>query len=49
MTVVIDDVVGRESRHVLQTYRRNPVTFVRGADGRITGYESEGGRLYRRR
>jgi hypothetical protein len=25
------------------------ITFVRGADGRITGYESEGGRLYRRR
>src|SRR5881409_3077296 len=41
MTTVIDDVIGRESRHVLQTYRRQPVTFVRGegvhlydADGR---------------
>src|SRR5438477_7306449 len=41
MATVIDDVVGREARHVLQTYRRNPVTFVRGqgvhlydADGR---------------
>ena len=41
MTTVIDDVVGRETRHVLQTYRRQPVTFVRGqgvhlydADGR---------------
>jgi acetylornithine/N-succinyldiaminopimelate aminotransferase len=30
MTMVIDDVVGRETRHVLQTYRRQPVTFVRG-------------------
>jgi acetylornithine aminotransferase/acetylornithine/N-succinyldiaminopimelate aminotransferase len=30
MTTVIDDVVARESRFVLQTYRRNPVTFVRG-------------------
>jgi CubicO group peptidase (beta-lactamase class C family) len=25
------------------------ITFARGADGRITGYETEGGRLYRRR
>ena len=25
------------------------ITFMRGTDGRITGYESEGGRLYRRR
>ena len=28
MNVVMDDVVGREARHVLQTYRRQPVTFV---------------------
>jgi len=41
MTMVVEDIVARESRHVLQTYRRNPVTFVRGegvhlydADGR---------------
>jgi acetylornithine/N-succinyldiaminopimelate aminotransferase len=41
MTIVMDDVVARESRYVLQTYKRNPVTFVRGegvylydADGR---------------
>ena len=41
MTMVLDEVVGRETRHVLQTYRRQPVTFVRGqgvhlwdADGR---------------
>jgi CubicO group peptidase (beta-lactamase class C family) len=25
------------------------ITFVRGADGRITGYENDGGRLFRRR
>jgi acetylornithine aminotransferase/acetylornithine/N-succinyldiaminopimelate aminotransferase len=30
MTMVLDEVVGRETRHVLQTYRRQPVTFVRG-------------------
>src|SRR5437867_7166277 len=35
MTTVIDDVVGRESRHVLQTYRRQPVTFVRGQGVRL--------------
>jgi len=41
MTMVLDEVVGRETRHILQTYRRQPVTFVRGqgvhlwdADGR---------------
>jgi acetylornithine/N-succinyldiaminopimelate aminotransferase len=41
MTTVMDDVAARESRYVLQTYKRNPVTFVRGngvhlydADGR---------------
>src|SRR5947208_3994412 len=40
MTTVIDDVVGRESRHVLQTYRRQPVTFVRGQGVRL--YDAEG-------
>src|SRR5436190_2963734 len=35
MTMVIDDVVGRETRHVLQTYRRQPVTFVRGQGVRL--------------
>src|SRR5262245_14660554 len=30
MATVVDDVQVRESRHVLQTYRRQPVTFVRG-------------------
>jgi acetylornithine aminotransferase/acetylornithine/N-succinyldiaminopimelate aminotransferase len=41
MTVVADDIQTLEARHVLQTYRRQPVTFVRGkgvylydADGR---------------
>jgi acetylornithine/N-succinyldiaminopimelate aminotransferase len=35
MTMVLDDVVARESRHVLQTYRRNAVTFVRGQGVRL--------------
>ena len=41
MTITVDEVQARESRHVLQTYRRAAVTFVRGqgvhlydADGR---------------
>ena len=40
MTMVIDDVVARESRHVLQTYRRNAVTFVRGEGVRL--WDAEG-------
>jgi len=40
MSVVIDDVVAREARHVLQTYRRQPVTFVRGQGVRL--YDAEG-------
>src|SRR5436309_11096301 len=40
MATVIDDVVGREARHVLQTYRRNPVTFVRGEGVRL--YDANG-------
>jgi acetylornithine/N-succinyldiaminopimelate aminotransferase len=40
MATVIDDVVGREMRHVLQTYRRQPVTFVRGQGVRL--YDAEG-------
>ena len=35
MTMVLDDVVARETKHVLQTYRRNPVTFVRGQGVRL--------------
>ena len=40
MTTVMDDVVTRESRFVLQTYRRNPVTFVRGDGVRL--YDADG-------
>ncbi len=40
MTTVVDDVVARESRYVLQTYRRNPVTFVRGEGVRL--YDADG-------
>ena len=40
MTVVMDDVVARESRFVLQTYKRNPVTFVRGDGVRL--YDADG-------
>jgi predicted acetylornithine/succinylornithine family transaminase len=39
-TMVTDDIVARESRFVLQTYRRNPVTFVRGDGVRL--YDAEG-------
>jgi acetylornithine/N-succinyldiaminopimelate aminotransferase len=44
MTLVTDDVVARESRHVLQTYRRVPVTFVRGQGVRL--YDAEGREYY---
>src|ERR1043166_1633103 len=38
MTMVMDDaIVAREARHVLQTYRRQPVTFVRGEGVRLYG------------
>ncbi|HJZ75173.1 MAG TPA: acetylornithine/succinylornithine family transaminase [Vicinamibacterales bacterium] len=40
MTMVMDDVVAREARHVLQTYRRQPVTFVRGEGVRL--FDSDG-------
>ena len=40
MTMVMDDIQTRESRHVLQTYRRQPVTFVRGEGIRL--YDAEG-------
>ena len=40
MTIVLDDVVGRETRHVLQTYRRQPVTLVRGQGVHL--WDSEG-------
>src|SRR5213593_3588428 len=38
--VAAADVQAREARHVLQTYRRNPVTFVRGEGVRL--YDVEG-------
>jgi acetylornithine/N-succinyldiaminopimelate aminotransferase len=44
MTMVIDDVVGREARHVLQTYRRQPVTFVRGEGVRL--FDADGREYY---
>jgi acetylornithine/N-succinyldiaminopimelate aminotransferase len=31
MKLTLDDIKARESRHVLQTYRRQPVAFVRGS------------------
>ena len=40
MTTVAEDVQTRESRHVLQTYRRQPGTFVRGEGVRL--YDVEG-------
>ena len=40
MTTVAEDVQTRESRHVLQTYRRQPVTFVRGEGVRL--YDVDG-------
>src|SRR5437667_512366 len=39
-TTTIDDVHAREARHVLQTYKRLPVTFVRGQGVRL--YDGEG-------
>jgi predicted acetylornithine/succinylornithine family transaminase len=40
MTIVADDIRAREARYVLQTYRRQPVTFVRGQGVRL--YDPEG-------
>jgi predicted acetylornithine/succinylornithine family transaminase len=40
----MDDVVSRESRHVLQTYRRNAVTLVRGEGVRL--YDATGREYY---
>jgi predicted acetylornithine/succinylornithine family transaminase len=39
-TSALEEIQAREARHVLQTYRRNPVTFVRGQGVRL--YDSEG-------
>jgi predicted acetylornithine/succinylornithine family transaminase len=40
MTTVMDDIVARESRHILQTYKRNPLTLVRGNGVRL--YDADG-------
>ena len=40
MTIRLDDIQERESRHVLQTYKRQPVAFVRGEGVRL--FDSEG-------
>jgi acetylornithine/N-succinyldiaminopimelate aminotransferase len=40
MTVTLDDIQKRESRHVLQTYARQPVLFVRGVGSRL--YDIDG-------
>jgi len=44
MAMVMDDVIGREARHVLQTYKRNPVTLVRGEGVRL--YDADGREYY---
>jgi acetylornithine/N-succinyldiaminopimelate aminotransferase len=44
MTVVMEDVVARETRHVLQTYRRQPVTLVRGQGVRL--FDADGREYY---
>src|SRR5947209_2914670 len=36
----LEDVQAREAKHVLQTYRRNPINFVRGQGVRL--FDSEG-------
>jgi acetylornithine/N-succinyldiaminopimelate aminotransferase len=40
MTLTFDDIQARESRNVLQTYRRQPVVFVRGSGPRL--YDGDG-------
>jgi acetylornithine aminotransferase/acetylornithine/N-succinyldiaminopimelate aminotransferase len=40
MKVTLDDIKAREARHVLQTYRRQPVAFVRGKGAYL--YDVEG-------
>src|SRR5436190_23985569 len=39
-STTLDEVQTREARHILQLYRRAPVTFVRGQGVRL--YDSEG-------
>jgi predicted acetylornithine/succinylornithine family transaminase len=40
MKVTLDDIRDGESRHVLQTYKRQPVAFVRGSGSRL--YDVDG-------
>src|SRR6188768_411355 len=40
MKTTFDEIQARESRHVLQTYRRQPVAFVRGTGPRL--YDADG-------
>ena len=40
MKVTLDDIRDAESRHVLQTYKRQPIAFVRGAGSRL--YDVDG-------
>src|SRR6266581_5557937 len=40
MTTAVTDIQALEARHVLQTYRRLPVTFVRGQGVRL--YDTDG-------
>ena len=40
MKVTLDDIRDRESRYVLQTYKRQPVAFVRGRGARL--YDVDG-------
>src|SRR5690349_25162199 len=40
MATVMEDIQALEARHVLQTYRRQPITFVRGEGVRL--YDVEG-------
>src|SRR5215813_5512067 len=40
MQTTIDEIQAREARHILQTYRRSPITFVRGDGVRL--YDIDG-------
>src|ERR1043166_7561072 len=40
MPTTLDDIQARDARYVLQTYRRAPITFVRGEGVRL--YDAEG-------
>jgi predicted acetylornithine/succinylornithine family transaminase len=41
MRVTLDEIRTREQQHVLQTYKRQPVVFVRGQGSRL--YDADGG------